>query len=404
MAAEWSAEPNISLRSGYNDNIRLTASGHDSVWETALTPAVNFGVSKENQGLFGNASASIRRFSGGSGRESSSILDREDYNFNTNAYNNTQRNTLRANLNYTRDTTLDSELDETGNVIDARATRERITLGPSWETLLTERTRLGLGYQYTDVSYSDDPGRANLINYDYHVFSSSLVRQLSPRIQGTLSASYSRYKPDTGLESKTRNIQAGISRNFSETLVASFLAGQRETTSDRLIGTGFCVFATPDAKFPECNGGFTFPSGTTTDELDTSGSVFSANITKTLETGTLSASLSRSSNPSSNGELLDTTQLILSADHKLTEKLKSTLRIQYTKNQTIVDTLGRETDQTDETFFRIKPRISWRWQREWVLAGEYEYAENDDRHSNTATRNAFYLTLNYLPMKISISR
>ncbi len=57
-------------------------------------------------------------FSGGSGRESSSVLDREDYHLNTNAYHGTERNTFRGNINYTRDSTLDSELDETGNVID----------------------------------------------------------------------------------------------------------------------------------------------------------------------------------------------------------------------------------------------------------------------------------------------
>jgi len=238
QAAEWSAEPSISLRTGYNDNIRLTTADHDSVWETTLTPAVKFGVAKEHQGLFGGASASIRRFSGGSGRESSSTLDREDYHLNTNAYHKTPRNVFKANLNYTRDSTLDSELDETGNVIDVRATRERITLGPSWEAMLTEKTRLKLGYQYTDVSFSDDPGITDLVKYNYDVFSSALIHQLTARNQGTLSASYSRYQPDTDLDSDTLSLQAGISRNFSETLVASFLAGVRRTTSDQY--TGIC--------------------------------------------------------------------------------------------------------------------------------------------------------------------
>jgi len=365
---------------------------------------VKFGVAKENQGLFGNASAAIRRFFGGSGRESSSILDREDYHLSTDAYHNTQRNAYKANLKYTRDSTLDSELDETGNVVSNRATRDRFTLGPSWTTSLNEITNLNLGYQYTTVSYSDDPGVNDLVGYDYDVFSSSLVRQFSPRLQGTLSASYSRYEPDTGFNSDTLSIQAGLSRNFTETLVASFLVGQRETTSDTLIATGYCILANPGASFPACSGGIAVPTGTKKDELDTSGSVYSANITKTLETGKLSATLSRASSPSSNGELLDRTQLILSGEHKITEKLRSTLRIQYARNETIVNTLGRKTDQTDETFFRIIPRISWRWQREWELAGEYQYAENEDRNSNTATRNAFYLTLSYRPTKIYMSR
>ena len=55
QAAEWSAEPEIALKTGYNDNVTLTAVDHDSVWETALKPSVKFGVAKENQGLFGKS-------------------------------------------------------------------------------------------------------------------------------------------------------------------------------------------------------------------------------------------------------------------------------------------------------------------------------------------------------------
>ena len=106
FAAEWSVEPRISARSGYNDNVRLTTADHDSVWEADVTPAVKFGVSTENQGLFGNADVSIRRFYGGSGANSSSLLDREDYHFKVNSYQRTERNNFGANIEITRDSTL----------------------------------------------------------------------------------------------------------------------------------------------------------------------------------------------------------------------------------------------------------------------------------------------------------
>ena len=230
QAAEWSAEPRVSLRTGYNDNIRLRAADHDLVWETALSPSVKFGVAKEHQGLSGDAGFAIRRYTGGSGLESSDILDREDYHLNTDAFHNTLRDSFKANLDYTRDSTLDSELDETGNVIQDRATRERLSLGPSWTRTLTELTSLELAYDYSNVEYSDDPG-ANLVDYKYHVTSASLIRQLTPRMQATLAAGYSSYRPDTDFDSDTLSLQAGLSRNFSETLVASFLVGQRQACS-----------------------------------------------------------------------------------------------------------------------------------------------------------------------------
>ena len=409
QAAEWSAEPTISLRSGYNDNIRLTTQDHDTVWETALTPAVKFGVAKEHQGVFGNASASVRRFSGGSGRESSSILDREDYFLRTNAYHRTERDQFSALLNYTRDSTLDSELDETGQVIEDRATRSRLTLGPSWTRTLNETTKLNFDYNFTTVSYSDDPGISDLVEYDYDVFSASLTRQFTPKMQGTLATSYNRYQPESGLDSDTVNIQVGISRQFTETFSTSWLAGIRRTTTDKIntVSTGFCVGADPGAVYPICTGGRAFQTGTLQikDETDNSGSVFNISASKLLETGSITASLSRSSNPSSDGELLDTTRFLITGEHKLTETLRSSLSIEYSNAETIVNTSGG-LNNTDEDLLRVRPRIFWRWQREWELSGEYEYTENDDnsRTSDTATRNAFYLTLSYHPPKIAVSR
>jgi hypothetical protein len=38
------------------------------------------------------------------------------------------------------------------------------------------------------------------------------------------------------------------------------------------------------------------------------------------------------------------------------------------------------------------------------LAGEYQYAKYKNRLKDTADRNAVYLTLSYVPTKLSISR
>jgi hypothetical protein len=88
------------------------------------------------------------------------------------------------------------------------------------------------------------------------------------------------------------------------------------------------------------------------------------------------------------------------------------LPIRYSENETIVNVFGRDAsnaviqnqDERTQKFFRITPKISWQFQREWRLAGEYQYAKNKNREQNTATRNAVYLTLSYVPTKFSISR
>ena len=378
-AAQWSVEPKISLKTGYNDNIRLTTRDHDSVWETALTPSVKFATEQENKGLSGDARASVRRFSGGSGRESSDILDREDYHLGTDGWYNTQRNSFRAGLDYTRDSTLDSELDETGNVVDDRATRERFVLAPEWTTSLTELLNLQLAYAFTTVDYSDDPGIKDLVDYDYHNTSAALLYQFSPRTVATLSAGYSLYRPDVDFsaDSDTVSLQAGLSRNFSETLKASFLVGRRDTETESVVG--------PD--------------------VDTDSAVYSASVTKTLETGSLGASLTRSSFPDANGELLDSTRLVLHGKHRFTATVNSSLRVEYAETETIVNRLGIESSSDNDEFFRVTPRIEWRWSRAWSLAGEYQYATSDEAGvSGDAERNAVYVTLSYRPVKWSIAR
>jgi hypothetical protein len=403
QAAQWSVEPTVSLRSGYNDNIRLTTAGHDSVWEEDVTPAVKFGVSKENQGLFGNADASIRRFYGGSGDNSSDLLDREDYHFKVNSYHNTERNNFGANINITRDSTLDSELTETGQIIPNRATRMSTVLNPSWARLLNEKTRLEFNYQFNRVKYSDEVGQSNLVNYDFNTISTSLLRQFTPLTQGAVALSFNRYLPETNLNSDTYALQVGLDRKHSETLSTSWLAGWRETRSDTLNPTGFCTFANPGTSFPQCTGGIPVQTGTDKDESSNSGAVYAASITKTLERGSLGASLSRSATPSGDGQLLDTTRLTLTGEHRFTETLRSDLMVEYYKRDTIVNAAG-EPATDNRNFFRVRPRVTWQWQREWLLSANYEYAASDETNGGTARRNALYLTLNYRPTKLFISR
>lgn len=402
QAAEWSVAPKVSLQAGYNDNIRLTAADHDSVWETSLFPAVEFGVATEINGLVGDAGFAIRRFTGGSGLDSGDELNREDYFLKTNAYHNTLKDRFSLDLDYTRDSTLDSELDN-GVTTRDRATRELLAIGPSWSRSLTALTGASVSYQGNIVSYKDDPGISDLVDYVSHSISGNLSHQLSQRISGNLAAGYSLFQPETNFDSTTWSLQAGLTSSISETLVASAMAGQRWTTSDSFIGTGFCIGALPGASFPSCSGGIPFPTGVASTEFETSAPVYSASLTRTLETGALSATVSRTSSPDSDGELLDTTRLILSGDYKLTETITSTLRASYIENETIVNRLGRPSQATDSTF-QVTPKVAWNWQREWTLSGEYRYASVDRASIDSADRNALYFTLSYKPLKQSISR
>ena len=95
---------------------------------------------------------------------------------------------------------------------------------------------------------------------------------------------------------------------------------------------------------------------------------------------------------------------MLLGEHKFTETLRSSLRIEFSDQETIVNRTG-VLEQGSRQFFRVTPRLAWRWRRVWELAGEYQYAENDnDTSADNATRNAVYVTLSYRPTKLYVSR
>lgn len=401
-AAEWSARPEVSLITGHNDNVRLATSDYSSVWEASLAPAVTLGVATPTSGLSTDAGLKIRRYIGGSGLDSGSSLDREDYHLNTDLYHKTPRNTFRLAVNYTRDSTQESQL-ENGVISTGLATREKLLESPSWTSLLTPRTRLDLGLQNSTVRYSNAAGATRLVDYDYRTATGSLSYQFTPLTQGLLSGGYSSYLPDNGFDSTTLSLQAGFAVNLSETLQTSVQAGERWTTSQSRIATGFCIGADPGTGFPDCTGGTPVGTGYARVAIDTTSAIYSASVTKKLQTGSVSASLTRYSTPGFNGELLDATRFGITCNYNFTATLKSFLKIEYTQNQTIANRSG-QPDLENKTFYRIKPSLTWHWLREWSLSGEYRYARVDRGSAGTATRNAVYVTLDYHPLKMALSR
>jgi len=402
-AAEWSAKPQVKLTTGYDSNIRMTASRHDAVWESSLAPSIKLGVATETQGLTTDAGFAVRRFTGGSGNESGSLLNREDYHLNANAFHNSETTSLRFNVDYTRDSTLDSELDQ-GIISGIRVTRNYLAAGPSWYVMLTPLTRVDASYTASNIRYeNDNNSTSNLVDYDYHTASGSLSYRLTPRTQGLLAAGYTRYQPDSNFESSSLSLQAGAETAISETLTVSVRAGQRRTVSDTTVATGFCIGADPGAVFPGCTGGITYPTGLTTTPVSSAAAVYSASVTKTLETGSLSASLTRSSSPSSTGELLDAIRLQITGEQRFSETLRSYLKLEYAQNDTIASRTGQQ-GVDKRTYFRITPRVSWQWQQEWSLSGEYRFASIDRGNNDTANSNSVFFTLRYQPLKLSISR
>lgn len=61
-AAEWELDPQIALRTGYNDNIRISTDDELSSTEATLLPSATFRYETPTSGISGRLGFKFRRF------------------------------------------------------------------------------------------------------------------------------------------------------------------------------------------------------------------------------------------------------------------------------------------------------------------------------------------------------
>ncbi|MBU1691488.1 MAG: outer membrane beta-barrel protein [Gammaproteobacteria bacterium] len=404
VAAEWSIEPSVSLREEYNDNIRFTASPHPGVWQSRLSPGLRMSSKTEVAEVSGLAQLNIIQFAG-----DPQVKNRNDQVFSLLTRFQSERNTWAINASYKQDSTAD-ERNTTG-VAQSFTQRSSLSLSPSWTRTLTERSSLTLNYSYQEMKY--DAHTNNLNEYTSQQVGGTLQYQLSERDQVSLSVNHLvvEYSPISNLlangtilsiappilslgsgtdilvnESGTSNVQAGVTRQFSETLRGSLSLGRRSTVSNVSHACTSCF----------TGGGV--PINTFTNETSTSGYSFSATLEKTFDAARVSGFASRDANASGSG-LVETDKFGVSLSRSLTEKLTGSF-----------DATAYRTKYIDATapgsrYYTFEPKLNWRLTEWWTLDAGYRYARSEsDAVTNATTANLVYLNLAYNWPKMAISR
>ena len=355
IAAEWSIEPSISLGEEYNDNIRFTTSPHPGVWQSRISPSLRLSSKTEVSEVSGSAQMSIIQYSG-----DPQVENRNDSFLTLLTSLQSERNTWAMNASYKQDSTAESERLATG-VVQVRTQRSATSLSPSWTRTLTERSTFRLDYNYQEVKYDT---RINLNDYTSQQVGGTLQYQLSERDQVSVSANYSvvEYAPVFSTvilfvppvlslgtdaivnESRTSNVQAGVTRLFSETLRGSLSLGLRSTVSNASHTCTPCFTLTG------------LPI--TTSETSGSGASFSATLQKTFDAAKVSGFASRDANPSGSG-LVETDKFGVSLSRNMTEKLTG-----------YFDAIAYRTKYIGVTYpgsryYTVEPRLNWRFTEWW---------------------------------------
>jgi predicted porin len=404
QAAEWSLDPEVSVRARYDDNYRLTADDKLPVWETALLPKLTFARSTENSRMAGVAGLNLRRFD-------EDGLDTNDRFLAFSSSHASERSRWGLNANYTLDDSLSSELVE-GQLFLDRVPRERWSLSPSWSHSLNEVIGINASYQYVDVSYPDAPDNQQYAGFQHHTANLGLGYSLSSktRLITQLGLSRSERSDDT-LSSDSRSLTLGLEHQFSERLSGSASVGSGRTETDYEQGFLSCSGVLLPGFFFGVGGSvcvdpntlvlIPFSVETATTTARSSNTLYNAGLRYLIETGELSVSASSSITPYTNGGMTRNERFGLTGLHRFSSRLQASLSLDWYRTRNTDDV----SSSLDRTTVSLRPSLRWRLDRDWTLTTGYRYFQQEYEGSiDSASSNAVDLTLTYNWPRYAISR
>ena len=370
-AAEWSAEPSMSVKGEYNSNL-LLFDGNNEVLGYWLSPAAKFQGSTESLEVNGSAKVDFVQYYGDQDRSLTNMF------FPLKAAYRWDRHTFGFDGGFTRDNTLMGELQRTGVVLSFTQ-RNLWTANPTWNIGLTERAGLQFGYQFADATY-DNGLSLGLVNYQVQGGNTALSYQATEQDQLQLTWEYVGFTaPQIQQRWNYYGVGVSLSHSFTESLTGTVSGGSRFVTS------------TAD-----------FPGGSLTDRERVW--VFGARLKKVFEQTTAMVEASREINPSGFGFLLQTDRLGAIVSHNLTETV--TVKLEgaiYLANAVGLPTVTARFAETQ--FASITPTVSWKFAPWWSLDVSYRYAERTvQAYDQFNFANSTFVMLTYSGSKWAVSR
>jgi hypothetical protein len=372
-AAEWSAEPSLSVKGEYNSNLILTALPHDDTWGHWVSPSVKFAGSTESLEVSGKAAADFVRYYGGQERSLTNLM------FPLSLRYTAERETFNLEGGFTRDNTLMGELSQTGVVLSFTQ-RNLWNLAPVWTHALTERFSLQAGYQYAKATYEDGV-RLGLVDYTVHGAIGGLLYQPTEIDQVKVTGVYTNFHaPQAGdLRSEIYSGQMSLAHYFSDSVIGTLAGGPSLVRGS--VGPG--SFRLSDIQVVW---------------------LYNASVKKQWEGAAVQVEVAREVLPSGFGLLLQTDRVGVSVSKNVTERLTASLSAQVLVASSVASDAVAFTFP-ENRYINVAPRLTWKVAKWWALDLAYSYAHRHvESFDETAVGNAATVTLTYFPPKLSVGR
>lgn len=385
--ANYKLKTSVKMDSLHDSNIRLLEDDGPSAF--GYTTSARFGLGVETGQWETSLDTRIAFL-----RFNHSALDSDDQDLSFQLRWRSERHEAALTSSWVRDSTLTSERLDSGRVGDA-SRRDSKLLQPSWTYSLSERNLLTLSGAYIDREYRDP----TFVDYDYTQSSLRWTHLWNERLQLLLQAQYSDYQSahlasgpflqSHAQHSEDAGLQAGARYQWTENLTVTALIGRSHTEQryDVKDPLGFCT--TIFAPFmPLC-------------QLQDSHSKLStadATLAWNDERNQLAASLSRATQPSSDGQVLEVSQLHADWTHRLWRQghLRAALTLGRHRPPERTHSLAGQTSEREFCYASLGYRH--RLSESWALDTTYQYRYQDYQASpNSAESHVVSLGIRWEP-------
>ena len=350
----------VASETSYEDNPLLLSSGAEGTLHQRVSPSISIEWETSDVELHTELLLDSHKFSGG-GQEGSERgdLDSFDQNLSGALSFRDARQELSFTGNLKRNTTRTSELTDSG-LLAENVQRLSANVDAQWDYDLTALDQISL------------TGGGNIVKFDASRFTNSKTydiggrysRALGPTETAGLSLGAIFFDPDSDPDLGSQGSSTSLSLNV-------FL--ENELTQTLTVrGAGGISYER----------GSDNPLGFVTDtSLDWTPS----------RSSTISATYSRSIEPSSGGTLQESDDITMRFHHLLTREVELDVQLVFQSRAEA----GADTS-SGRTYYSLSPSISWQPLRDWVFSLSYEHRRQEfDEAAGNASSNAVFLRLEY---------
>lgn len=388
LFADWQATPDIRMEIEANDNPRLGQNpgeldGDELDDHTATRMLMDARVRLRNVGPRGEITFQPRVRADAYSDAADDDLEREDVYLNSRAAYRWRRTTAAVNVNLSRESIISSELvdtqpippddpiedpidDETGLLVLLDEFRKRLSIAPSAEFQVSERSSILLDARRLDVSYTG-PDLRGRTDFNDTLLSIGVGRTIDDRTSASARLIASRFEADaTDNETDTVGVEGSFSRQLNELWSFTLTTGLQRSDFTFVDVTGEVV------------------DNATTDYT------MSLSFGKRTELASIDIGLFRVLNPNAVGFLVERNEFRLRFARQLSERLRAGFGLRA------METGALDRDTSDREYIRAEFDVEWAFTPSWSFAArlgviDQEFAgERLDGTANMLSIGAVY--------------